>query len=86
MLFILSGLTVIATIVLTVYWDLQGLSENYAPLAMATTIAFGLSIAGLILGFAEKRRSLTLKTWIGIVGNLLVVGFFVLIVIYAFAT
>lgn len=85
MLFVLSGLTVIAIIVLTVYWDLHGQSENYVPLAMATTIAFGLSMAGLMLGFAEKRRSLTLNTWIGIVGNLLVVGFFVLIVLIAVA-
>ena len=63
-----------------------GLAENYIPLAMATTVAFGISITGLMLGFAEKRRSLTLNTWIGIIGNLIVVGFFVFIVIYSFAT
>lgn len=86
MLFILSALTIIGTIVLTFYWDSLELSENYIPLAMATTIAFGISIAGLILGVVEKRSSLTLKTWIGIIGNLVVIGFFVFIVLYSFAT
>jgi len=52
---------------------------------MATTVAFGISITGLMLGFAEKRGSLTLKTWIGIIGNLIVIGFFVFIVLYSFA-
>ena len=66
--------------------DSLELSENYIPLAMATTIAFGISIAGLIRGVGEKRSSLTLKTWIGIIGNLIVVGFFVITVLYSFAT
>ena len=82
MLFILNGL-IIVTIVLTFYWDSLGLSENYIPLAMATTVAFGISITGLMLGFAEKRGSLTLNTWIGIIGNLIVICFFVFLVIFA---
>src|SRR6186713_297591 len=86
MLFILSGLIIIGTIVLAFFWDVFGLAENYIPLAMATTVAFGISITGLMLGFAEKRSSLTLNTWIGIIGNLIVIGFFVFIVIYSFAT
>ena len=86
MLFILSGLIIIGTIVLAFFWDVFGLAENYIPLAMATTVAFGISITGLMLGFAEKRSSLTLNTLIGIIGNLIVVSFFVFIVIYSFAT
>ncbi len=62
-----------------------GLSENDIPLAMATTVAFGISITGLMLGFAEKRGPLTLKSWIGIIGNLIVIGFFAFIVLYSFA-
>jgi hypothetical protein len=85
-LFILSGLIIIGTIVLAFFWDIFGLTENYIPLAMATTVAFGISITGLMLGVAEKRRSLTVNTWIGIIGNLIVVGFFVFIVLYSFAT
>jgi len=86
MLFILSGLIIIGTIVLAFFWDVFGLAENDIPLAMATTVAFGISFTGLMLGFAEKRSSLTLNTWIGIIGNLIVIGFFVFIVIYSFAT
>lgn len=85
MLFIVSGLIIVGTIVLTIYWNSLQLAENYIPLAMATTVAFGISITGLMLGFAEKRGSLTLKTWIGIIGNLIVIGFFVFILIYSFA-
>ena len=85
LLFVVSGLIIIGTIVLILYWDSLVLSENYIPLAMATTVAFGISITGLMLGFAEKRGSLTLKTWIGIIGNLIVIGFFVFIVLYSFA-
>ena len=85
MLFILSGLIIIGTIVLTFYWDSLGLSENAITLAMATTVAFGISITGLMLAFAEKRGPLTVKSWIGIIGNLIVIGLFALIVIYSFA-
>ena len=85
MLFILSGLTIIGTIVLTLYSDALERSENYIPLAMATTVAFGISVAGLILGIGEKRNSLTAKTWIGIIGNLIVIGFFVFLIIYSVA-
>ena len=85
LLFIVSGLIIIGIIFLTIYWDSLRLSENYIPLAMATTVAFGISITGLMLGFAEKRGSLSLKTWIGIIGNLIVIGFFVFIVLYSFA-
>jgi hypothetical protein len=84
-LFILNGLIIIGTIVVALYWDSLGLSYNYMPLAMATTVAIGIRITGLMLGFAEKRDSLTLKAWIGIIGNLIVIGFFAFIVIYSFA-
>ena len=84
-LFMISGLIIIGSIVLIFHWDSIEFSENYLPLAMATTIAIGISIAGLLLGFAEKRSTLTLKTWIGIIGNLIVISFFAFIVIYSFA-
>ena len=31
------------------------LSENYIPLAMATTVAFGISITGLMLDLPKKE-------------------------------
>ena len=84
--FIVSGLIIVGIFIVAIFWDTLGLSKNYMDLSMATMIAFGISITGLILGFSEKRNSLTLKSWIGIVGNLIVIGFFAFIVIYSVAT
>lgn len=82
-LFIISGLILLATILAAAFWDALGLGKNKIPLAMTTTIAFGLSIAGLVIGFGEIKASKTAKTWIALLGHFIVVGVFILSVVYA---
>ncbi|HTF19763.1 MAG TPA: hypothetical protein VK658_16945 [Chryseolinea sp.] len=82
-LFVISGLILLATILTSVFWDILSFGENKVPLAISTTIAFGISIAGLVIGFGEMKGPKTLKVWIGLVGHFIVVGIFVLTVVYA---
>jgi hypothetical protein len=77
-LFLLSGLTIFATITLAILWDSIRLERNYIPLTMAASVALGASFGGLMAGFTEKRSSTPLKTWIGIIGNLIILGTFIL--------
>jgi hypothetical protein len=82
-LFSYSGLILLGTFLVATFWDTLGLGENKVPLAVATTIAFGISIAGLVVGFAEIKRLKTLKVWVGFVGHFIIIAVFVLTVIYA---
>ena len=82
-LFLFSGLILLGTILLATFWDTLGLGANKIPLAVSTTIAFGISIAGLVVGFGELKKIRTIKFWVGFVGHFIVVGVFVLTVIYA---
>ena len=54
-LFILSGLILAGTLLCSTFWDAWRLGPNMIPLAMTTTVAFGISIAGLIVGFGEVK-------------------------------
>lgn len=65
------------------FWDTLGLGKNKIPLAVSTTIAFGISIAGLVVGFGELKKLKTIKFWVGFVGHFIVVGVFVLTVVMA---
>lgn|GEM_PF-5409135 len=65
------------------FWDYIGLGENKTPLALTVTVAFGISIAGLILGISEIRMKKSTKTVIGIIGHVIVLLFFFLTVGYA---
>jgi hypothetical protein len=56
---------------------------NSMYFALAITIAFGISIAGLVLGVLEVNNKLSGKSWIGIVGNSIVIVFFLLMVFFA---
>ena len=76
-LFVLSGLIIFATITLAIFWDSIRLERNYIPLTMAVTVAFGVSVGGVMAGFTERHGSENLQTWIGIIGNLIILGCFV---------
>lgn len=73
----------IGTILTATFWDVFGLGSNKIPLAMTTTIAFGLSIAGVVIGIGEIRKIKSSRTWIGLVGHFIVVGVFILTVVSA---
>lgn len=82
-LFIFSGLILLGTILIATFWDSLGLGNNKIPLAVSTTIAFGISIAGLVVGFGELKKLRTTKFWVGFVGHFIVVGVFVTTVVMA---
>jgi hypothetical protein len=81
-LFITSGLILIGTFTASAFWQDLGYGKNFIPLGVSTTIAFAVSIAGLIIGLGERKNSPTVKTWIGLIGNFIVVGLFAVLIIY----
>ena len=75
-LFLISISIILLTIIVATFWDYLRLGDNKMPLAFSVTIAFGISIAGLILGIPEVRINKTTKSVVGIVGHILVLLFF----------
>ena len=84
-LFLVSGTLLLGTFLIATFWDALALGENKVGLAVATTIAFGISIGGFIVGSSELNKLKAPKFWIGFVGHFIVVGVFMLTVIYALA-
>jgi hypothetical protein len=82
-LFLISAAIIILTLLTATFWDYLKLGSNKVPLAIAFTVAFGISIAGLILGIGEVKRNKLIKVKIGIAGNSLVLVLFVYTIYYA---
>jgi len=82
-LFIISISIIILTLTIATFWDYLGLGENKTPLALSVTVAFGISIAGLILGLSEIRKFKTNSTIIGLIGHIIVLIFFFVVAGYA---
>tara|TARA_B100000900_G_scaffold358458_1_gene329365 strand:- start:492 stop:773 length:282 start_codon:yes stop_codon:yes gene_type:complete len=85
-LFLVSIIILLSTLIIAAYWDYLGFGENKTPLAFAVTLAFGVSIAGLILGISEIKKNKTFKTVISLVGHIIVLLFFILTAGYALMT
>ncbi len=82
-LFLLSIIIIGLTLLIATFWNALGLASNKIPLAISIMISFGISIAGLILGLTELKQSKTQKIWIGLIGNILVILFFIFMIIYS---
>jgi hypothetical protein len=83
-LFTISGLMLLGTILYSIFKSTFDSGDNFKLVGAIATIAFGLSVAGLIIGLGEIRKSKNTKNWIGLVGNLFVVGLFILISVLSF--
>jgi glucan phosphoethanolaminetransferase (alkaline phosphatase superfamily) len=82
-LFIIGLFLMVVTFTIAIIWERLGLtSDQTIWLALSLTLVFGFNFLGLILGFFEFRRSRQ-KAIFGIVGNLVLIGFFVSLVIYS---
>lgn len=81
-LFLISIILVVATLVVATFAGLGGTPYTMF-LAISIMISFGISLAGIIIGIKEERM---IKRKVGIIGNFLVILFFVFIVIYSFQT
>ncbi len=81
-LLIVSLTLLVLTFILAGFWNSLGFGKSKMILGLLITVCFGISVAGLILGNAEKKIKSN-KKWIGIIGNMLIVLFFVVFVIYA---
>lgn len=82
-LFVISGLIFIGAFLISIFKESIGLGEQLQIIGAVATVAFGTSIAGLVIGLVEIKRHKTSRNWIGVVGNLFIVGMFILISIYA---
>jgi hypothetical protein len=83
MLFAISALILVGALLISIFKENIGLGEDLRIIGVVATVAFGTSIAGLVLGISEIKRNSSSKNWIGIIGNLLIVAMFILISIYA---
>ncbi len=83
-LFVVSITILALTIGTATFWDALGLGENKIPLALSVTLTFGVSIAGIVLGFNEIRNNKTKKLLVGLIGNILIIVFFALIVAFSY--
>ena len=60
-------------VLLAAFWDLLGIeNKNLIVIGFIGMFSFGIAIAGLILGISEIKYSRTSKTWIGLIGNILI--------------
>ncbi len=82
-LFVISIVVLALTIGIATFWDALGLGENKIPLAISVTVTFGISIAGIILGFIEIKNGKTKKLLVGLTGNIFIIIFFALMVAYS---
>src|SRR5690242_15614156 len=82
-LFIISALILLGAFLFSIFKTTYGDDANFITGVIAA-ISLGMGIAGLIIGFGEIRNSRNTKNWIGLIGNLMVVGLFILITVLAF--
>ncbi len=82
-LFLFSAIIIGLTLLIATFWNALGLGSNKIPLAISIMISFGISIAGLILRLTELKQANTRNIRIGLIGNILVILFFIFIVIYS---
>lgn len=85
-LFLTSAGIVILTFLVSMYWEALQLGANKVPLALSLTVAFGISIAGIIIGISELRAAKIKKLWAALIGNLLILLFFFYMAGYAMMT
>lgn len=81
--FIVSVLVFITSFLLTIFKAEIGLNDDLMIVGLLATISFGVSIAGLVIGLSEIRRMKTSINWVGLVGNVVLVGIYILIMIFA---
>lgn len=82
-LLVVATSIMLATFVIGVFWQKIGISqENLIWLAVSFMVAFGVNIAGIILGFLETNRNL-FKALIGIIGNLLEIIILISLIVYS---
>ena len=76
---ILIGLTFLAA----TFWEAFGLTVNETIwLAISMMVSFGINLAGFIIGFVERKKN-PKRALFGIIGNIILVLFFISIVVYS---
>lgn len=74
------------TLISTYFWEDLGLGNDEAfIIATAMTIAFGFNIAGLVVGFFERRKD-RIQLIIGLIGNLILICLYLAIIFYVVTT
>lgn len=85
-LLIVGGAMIAITFLLATFWEDLGLTSNETVwLALSMMVAFGINLAGFIIGFFERNKNAK-RALYGIIGNIILVLVFVLIVAYSFST
>lgn len=80
---IIGTLIIVATFVAATFWEAMGLT-TYETIWLALTmiLAFLVNITGFIVGFLERKKN-SKRAIFGIIGNGLLVLFFLMIVVYS---
>lgn len=76
----------IISIAIVFFWTELGLNDSQEVyIGLFGVIIFGLSLAGVFVGFLEKRNK-EKKVMVGIIGNLIITIFFLSIFLYIIST
>lgn len=85
-LFLFSLSLVVLTFLLATFWIELGFTDDQTIwLALILTIAFGISIAGCVMGFFERTKN-RIRSIIGIVGNVLLILSYFGLIAYSLGT
>lgn len=80
---VIGGLIIVFTHLFAAFWGAIGLSKNETIwLALSLIISFGINLSGFIVGFVERKKN-PKRALFGIIGNGLLVLFFIFIVAYS---
>jgi hypothetical protein len=75
--FLADVIIIVAIVSLSVFWDDLGLGGDKGPLGFITLLIFPIALSGFIVACAEKKNALT---WIGLIGNLVVILVFIFLI------
>lgn len=82
-LLVISGSSILFILLLATFWNALGLHQKSTIwLAVGLMVAFGMNIAGFVLGLLERKKNFK-KAWVGMIGHLVLILLFVLMVGYS---
>ena len=85
-LLIIGGGLIALTFLIATFWETLGLDGRHSIwLPVSMMIAFGINVAGCIMGLTERKKNKR-RALVGILGNLLLILFFLAIVGYSIST
>ena len=82
----ISLILVVVSLIAAFSWTALGFKNEETPfIALLLIICFGMNVAGVFVGFYEKRKSRKGFLY-GVIGNLILVGLYMIFFVYVLTT